>query len=333
MCVTNEPTITHIDLFKYCASSPQLVSSKFYYGYDESVHIDDFLNAADDQLSLAALKALELDLLDALNWDVYVSNAEFFAKLCTVERELAERQGCARGWLTYTELSQLFPSLAIARAFLKYSTVFAISYAASVFTIAGAFLVASQVPGTALYRPTQTQTTTATATTTNSNTTDLTAAGTTDALLRLDANEPSADADAELLLDATAETERDLAFDRLAAGFNDESTSNDRTNSSLPDPHDNAFMSTPNWTLNAQLDRLHNVLERMRDLLLDSGWSPKKARPYGNDNGDNGENRTTGFDWWQQHSEGSDSALAPVAATSCRRASGYETLLRWMEVM
>jgi len=65
--------------------------------------------------------------------------------------EIAKRQGLERGWLTYTELSNLMPSLAIAKAFLQHTTIFAVSYAASVVTIAGAFFLASKVPGTALY--------------------------------------------------------------------------------------------------------------------------------------------------------------------------------------
>lgn len=103
-------------------------------------------------MPIELLHRLEIELLCALNWNVYVSQEEFFAKLCTVEHELALTQGCARGWLTYTELVQLIPSLRIAQAFVKYSAVFALSYTASVFTIAGAFLLASQVPGTSLYR-------------------------------------------------------------------------------------------------------------------------------------------------------------------------------------
>lgn len=102
-------------------------------------------------MTAARLKQLELEFLCALNWNLYVSNGEFFDKLKAIEMALARQQGVRRGWLTYTELTQLIPSLAIAKSFLQYSTVFAVSYAASVFTIAGAFLLASQVPGTALY--------------------------------------------------------------------------------------------------------------------------------------------------------------------------------------
>lgn len=126
-----------------------LVSTKFYCGYDEDVYVSEW--AEQGEMSPDRLKQLELELLSALNWNLYVSNVEFFEKLKYVEMELAKRQGLERGWLTYTELHQLIPSLTIAKAFVQYSSVFMVSYAASVVTIAGAFFLASQVPGTALY--------------------------------------------------------------------------------------------------------------------------------------------------------------------------------------
>lgn len=133
-----------------------MVSTKFYCGYDEDVYVSEWAEAT------TRLKQLELEFLCALNWNLYVSNGEFFDKLKAVEIALARQQGVRRGWLTYTELTQLIPSLAIAKSFLQYSTVFAVSYAASVFTIAGAFLLASQVPGTALYNSSSSSSTTST---------------------------------------------------------------------------------------------------------------------------------------------------------------------------
>lgn len=114
--------------------------------------------AEQGNISQDNLKRLELEFLYALNWNLYVSNCEFFAKLKHIEEALARQQGLLRGWLTYTELSQLIPSLSIAKAFIQYTSVFLVSYAASVFTIAGAFLVASQIPGSALYSCTKSST-------------------------------------------------------------------------------------------------------------------------------------------------------------------------------
>ncbi|KAG4066474.1 hypothetical protein HA402_007110 [Bradysia odoriphaga] len=126
-----------------------MVSTKFYCGYDEEVYLSDW--AEQGEISQDHLKQLEIQFLCAINWNLFVSNKEFFEKLKFVEIEIAKRQGLERGWLTYTELSNLMPSLAIAKAFLQHATIFAVSYAASVVTIAGAFFLASKVPGTALY--------------------------------------------------------------------------------------------------------------------------------------------------------------------------------------
>lgn len=126
-----------------------MVSTKFYCGYDEDVYLSDW--AEHGEISQDHLKQLEIQFLCAINWNLFVSNKDFFEKLKFVETEIAKREGLERGWLTYTELSNLMPSLAIAKAFLQHATVFAVSYAASVVTIAGAFFLASQVPGTPLH--------------------------------------------------------------------------------------------------------------------------------------------------------------------------------------
>uniref|UniRef100_A0A182YFR7 Protein CNPPD1 n=1 Tax=Anopheles stephensi TaxID=30069 RepID=A0A182YFR7_ANOST len=129
-----------------------MVSTKFYCGYDEDVYLSawaEYGNMTPDQM-----KALELEFLDAMNWNAYVSKRDFFEKLKSVEKVLAKRQGLTRGWLTYTELINFLPSFAMAKQLIHYSTVLAVSYTASVMTIAGAFLLASNLhlPGNLLYR-------------------------------------------------------------------------------------------------------------------------------------------------------------------------------------
>uniref|UniRef100_A0A182LWL3 Protein CNPPD1 n=1 Tax=Anopheles culicifacies TaxID=139723 RepID=A0A182LWL3_9DIPT len=129
-----------------------MVSTKFYCGYDEDVYLSawaEYGNMTPDQM-----KVLELEFLDAMNWNAYVSKRDFFEKLKSVEKVLAKRQGLTRGWLTYTELINFLPSFAMAKLLINASTVFALSYTASVMTIAGAFLLASNLhlPGNLLYR-------------------------------------------------------------------------------------------------------------------------------------------------------------------------------------
>ncbi|XP_055600307.1 protein CNPPD1 [Uranotaenia lowii] len=129
-----------------------MVSTKFYCGYDEDIYLSAW--AKSGNMSVDHMKELELEFLDAIGWKIYVSNQEFFEKLKSVERVLAKRQGLTRGWLTYTELINFLPTMTMAKQILNYSTVIALSYTASVMTIAGAFFIASNinVPGNILFR-------------------------------------------------------------------------------------------------------------------------------------------------------------------------------------
>lgn len=131
-----------------------MVSTKVYCGYDEDIYISAW--AEYGNMTTDEMKTLELDFLNALNWSAYISNEEFFEKLNSVELVLAKRQGLKRGWLTYTELSKLIPSIEIAKQIIKYNAILAISYAAGFITIAGAFLLVSKIPGTSLYKQTST---------------------------------------------------------------------------------------------------------------------------------------------------------------------------------
>lgn len=125
-----------------------MVSTKFYSGYDEEVYITEW--AEYGNLAVDRLKALEVEFLDAMDWKIYVSNETFFKKLVEIERILAERETRTRGWLTYTELCTLMPSIDAIRKAVSYSALLAVSYTAGVIALAGAFFVASHVPGSYL---------------------------------------------------------------------------------------------------------------------------------------------------------------------------------------
>lgn len=133
-----------------------MVSTKFYSGYDEDVYITEW--AEYGNMSVDRLKALEIEFLDAMDWKIYVSNETFFKKLKEIERHLAERETRTRGWLTYTELCTLMPSIDAIRKAVSYSALLAVSYTAGVIALAGAFFVASQVPGSYLCDRTTTTT-------------------------------------------------------------------------------------------------------------------------------------------------------------------------------
>lgn len=137
-----------------------MVSTKVYCGYDEDIYISAW--AEYGNMTIDEMKKLELDFLNALNWTAYISNEEFFDKLNSVELVLAKRQGLKRGWLTYTELSKLIPSIEIAKQIIKYNAILAVSYAAGFITIAGAFLLVSKIPGNSLYKQTSTDISTST---------------------------------------------------------------------------------------------------------------------------------------------------------------------------
>ncbi|XP_017061206.1 protein CNPPD1 [Drosophila ficusphila] len=145
--------LNHVDPGFGCRITPQelfvvslMVSTKFYAGHDERFYLEDWAN--EGNVSEDRLKEMELQFLSAMDWNIYISNEHFFDKLASVEQTLAERQGLRRGWLTYSELAQLLPSFVWTKFLVNSVTVLAFSYAASVITLAGAFFVASQVPGT-----------------------------------------------------------------------------------------------------------------------------------------------------------------------------------------
>ncbi|XP_013098756.2 protein CNPPD1 [Stomoxys calcitrans] len=133
-----------------------MISTKFYAGYDEDIYLSDW--AEDGNMSEERIKELELEFLSAIEWNIYISNEQFFDKLTCIEKTLARREGLRRGWLTYSELMQMLPSFTLAKFLLNNITIMAVSYAASVMTIAGAFFLAAQIPGTSLHQRTRTTT-------------------------------------------------------------------------------------------------------------------------------------------------------------------------------
>lgn len=135
----------------------QMVSTKFYSGYDEDIFLSDW--AEYGNISVDRLKELELDFLCAIDWKVYVSHERFFRKLREIERVLATKETTSRaGVLTYTELCTLMPSIEILRKVISYSCLLAVSYTAGILALWSAFFVATQVPGSYLYESAQSST-------------------------------------------------------------------------------------------------------------------------------------------------------------------------------
>lgn len=113
-----------------------MVSTKFYSDYDE---IDVFARtwAEESEIDIGRLVDLEILFLNAIQWNILVSQNEFFEKLKTVEKLIAMKEGLSRGgWFTYTELEMLMPSLELAKLIFNFSTILMLSYACSIATLA-----------------------------------------------------------------------------------------------------------------------------------------------------------------------------------------------------
>ncbi|XP_020809324.1 protein CNPPD1-like [Drosophila serrata] len=67
-----------------------MISTKFYAGHDERFFIEDW--AKEGNMTEDRLKEMELEFLSAVDWNIYISNEDFFAKLNSVEKTLAERK-------------------------------------------------------------------------------------------------------------------------------------------------------------------------------------------------------------------------------------------------
>jgi hypothetical protein len=122
-----------------------MVSTKFYSDYDETdVYISSWAEEGD--VTVERLKQLEIQFLNAIQWNLLVSQNEFYEKLRTVERLLAMKEGLSRNWFTYTEIEMLMPTLEIAKKILNYTTILMFSYVCSVLTIALSCIIVTSIP-------------------------------------------------------------------------------------------------------------------------------------------------------------------------------------------
>lgn len=130
-----------------------MVSTKFYSDYDE---LEVFASAwaEEGRIDVERLKQLEMSFLNAIQWNILVSENEFHEKLKTVERLLAMKEGLSRGWFTYTELEMLMPTIEIAKRILNYTTILMFSYACSIATIALSSVILASIPVTSIDRAT-----------------------------------------------------------------------------------------------------------------------------------------------------------------------------------
>lgn len=127
-----------------------MVASKFLHDEGE---IDEVFNdewAASAGISVKEINRFERDFLQAIQWEVFVSERAFWTRLSKMERDIALKEGRRRGWFSYTELENLMNTVdltALTQAVVTVSAVCLTSYTASVLTLIGSAFIVSQIPG------------------------------------------------------------------------------------------------------------------------------------------------------------------------------------------
>ncbi|XP_076460063.1 protein CNPPD1-like [Babylonia areolata] len=84
-----------------------MMASKYLYdeGVDEEVFNDEWAeNAGMDEKEL---NNMELDFLDALDWELFIRKEDFERAMLSVEKSIAVREGLKRSWFSYTDLCLL----------------------------------------------------------------------------------------------------------------------------------------------------------------------------------------------------------------------------------
>ncbi|KAK6625074.1 hypothetical protein RUM43_005365 [Polyplax serrata] len=127
-----------------------LVGSKFLQDDGEEGELNNTDWAEITGLSVQEINKAEKDFLDAINWQVYVSEQEFWKRFNSLESKVGLRQGCKRGWFTYMELNMLFQLIDLSnfvKCLWNVTTACMISYTASVLALVGSALLVGQIPG------------------------------------------------------------------------------------------------------------------------------------------------------------------------------------------
>lgn len=132
-----------------------MVSSKFLqdFGEEDEVFMDEW--AASGGVSVSELIELEREFLSAIEWEVFVQEPTFWAKLRSLEFTLAKREGSNRGFYTYTELENLFTAIDTRNLINSLATVIAVftaAYTMGVLTMVSAVFVASNVSNALLIK-------------------------------------------------------------------------------------------------------------------------------------------------------------------------------------
>ncbi|KAI4460921.1 hypothetical protein MML48_5g00016751 [Holotrichia oblita] len=133
-----------------------MVSSKFLYddGEEDEVFMKEW--ALSGGMSIKKLVQLEKEFLNAINWEIFVSETTFWKKLSHLEQIIAKKEGINRGWFTYTELNTVLTAVDAYHLYqyiMYLATVLLAAYTAGILTIIGSVLIVSQLPGNCLQSP------------------------------------------------------------------------------------------------------------------------------------------------------------------------------------
>merc|ERR1719209_2878992 len=143
-------TISSADLFLVSL----MVASKFLHddGEEDEVFNDEW--ASSGGIDTKELNRLEVKFLAAMDWRIFVDDAEFQTTLCRLEADIAIREVTARdGDATYSDLTvlgsgeQAAHMLSIlAQAAIKVTAVCLTTYAAGILTLLGTAAALSRTP-------------------------------------------------------------------------------------------------------------------------------------------------------------------------------------------
>lgn len=125
-----------------------MVASKFLHDDGEEDEVFNNEWAASAGLDVKVINQLEWEFLTAINWEVFVSEEDFWTRLQSIEKTLAMREGKRRGWFSYSELSRLMEAIemmSVAQTLIVVSAVCVTSYTASVMAMVGSALIVNHI--------------------------------------------------------------------------------------------------------------------------------------------------------------------------------------------
>ncbi|XKL68574.1 hypothetical protein PGB90_004065 [Kerria lacca] len=124
-----------------------LVACKFLNDSGEDDAVSNYEWAVSTGIPLKAVNEIEKKFLQAIKWEIYVADKQFWSKLIKVEKYLANQEGKRRGWYSYTELNILLSiyELSVLKELIKQSMFCITCYTSAVLSLIAASLLAIQV--------------------------------------------------------------------------------------------------------------------------------------------------------------------------------------------